>query len=139
MAKSKKPEDKVLYTGVELLPVPLTRDELLERGQSLAQVDSDLRAHNEYAESVKKELKSKEQAFASEAARLANIVRTKKEPRNVSVSTFARFERNVAEVVRDDTGEVIRSRALELTERQDMLDLDVPPPDEAPPQDEVPL
>lgn len=138
--RPKLPDDKVLYEGVELLPVPLTRDELLDRGQQLAQVDAELRAHNEYAESVKKDLKSKESSYASETARLANIVRSKKEPRQVKTQSIARWEQNVVEVIRVDTGEVLRNRALEPNERQDILDLNTPPPTEpGATQDEVPL
>lgn len=125
--KTKTPEDRVLYEGIELLPVPLTRDELLDRGQQLAQVDSDLRAHNEFAESTKKDLKAKEQQFASEAARLANIVRTKKEPRQVKTQSIARWEQNIVDTIRIDTGDVIRNRPLEPHERQDILDLNQTP------------
>jgi hypothetical protein len=118
------PDDKVLLEAPELLPVPLTRDELLERGQQLAQVESDVAAHNEYAESVKKDLKSKEAALAAERSRLANIVRTKRENRQVGVTHMARWQRNIVEVTRNDTGELLRSRAIEPHERQKMLDLD---------------
>lgn len=121
--KKKTPDDKVLYEGVELLPVPLTEKELLDRGQQLAQVDADIGAHNEHADSVKKDLKAKEQALSSERARLANVVRQKREPRQVTTSGIARWKENIVETVRADTDEVIRRRPLEAHERQQILDL----------------
>lgn len=121
---TKLPDDKVLFDAVELLPVPLTREELLDRGQQLAQVESDMSAHNEHAESVKKELKSEEARLSSERARLANIVRTKREPRQVGITGTARWARNLVEIHRVDTNELLRSRALEAHERQAVLDLE---------------
>ncbi len=121
--KKKLPDDKMLGVGTELLAVDLTTEELLDRGQRLAQQHQLLREHEDHAEQVKKNLKSQEAAIVAERSRLSGIVQQKKEPRDVMVERWARYDDGVVEDVRMDTGEVFRSRRMEQHERQATLPL----------------
>ena len=123
MAKS---DLKLLYTITERLPVVLTRDELLDRGQRLAQCDADLASHMSYEESIKKDLKAKSTKIEAERSRLANVVRQKAELRDVQCDVLGYFEENVVRTTRKDNGEVTSERAMTLDERQEALDLEKP-------------
>ncbi len=128
MAKkqSKPLTQKVLLKTTERLPVKLTEDELLDFGQRLAQVESDASTHAAHADSVKKELKAKETALDAERSRLAGIVRSKHEPRDIDCHLIGYFETNRVNTIRLDTGEVVpgSERAMNLAERQESLELD---------------
>lgn len=119
--------DKVLNTFTESLDVRLDDLELLERGQRLAQIDTELKAHDEHAKNLKDELKANETRLRAERTRLSNVVRNKKEPRQVDCQEEALFRRGIAVVIRLDDCTVVRERPLAPTEAQDSLDLGVNP------------
>lgn len=116
--KTKKNGSGVIFLRreVKTLQVPLTQEELLERGQQLAQVDSSLSEHNLHAESVKKELRAKESELQANQARLAMYVRNKSEPREIECTIEIRG--NVYCEVRNDTGKVIYERPAQPSEMQ---------------------
>lgn len=118
---AKKPRTKKVGEYVELLPVPLSDRELLEFGQRLAKCQADINEHNAHAEQVKKDLKAKESAIEAERARLAGIVREKKEPRDVRVERIAHFDESEVVDIRMDSGEIINRRPIQPHERQEKL------------------
>lgn len=119
--------DKVINTFTEQLDVRLTEEELLERGQRLAQLDSELKQHDEHAKNVRDELKANETRLRAERTRLSNVVRNKKEPRTVECQDEAMYKRGLAVVIRLDDYTVVRERELHSTEVQESLDLEVDP------------
>lgn len=121
--EKKAPTEKKISEHIEQLPVKLTDTELLDRGQKLAKIQSDLAEHYANEESIKKQLKSKEAALEAERSKLAGAIRSKAEPRDVRVEEWARFKSGVIEHIRMDTGEVIFSRDLMPSERQTTLPL----------------
>jgi hypothetical protein len=129
--KPEKPEKKqkpppeiiIVKTEVRPLPVKLTQDEQLERAQQLADTESRMREHESHSESVKKDLKAKEQSITSERSRLAGIVKAKQEPRDVRVSIETHEKTREYIERREDTDEVIFRRPLRPEEMQKKLDL----------------
>jgi hypothetical protein len=116
---------RVITSYVALLKCKLTEPELLDRGQSLAHIEGEMRAHTKHADAVKKELKSKEASIEAELARLGNIVRDKSEPRETTVQVEQVGPREVEEI-RADTGEVVTARLLREEERQEELFVSTP-------------
>lgn len=130
--ESHRPRKRAASADVELLAehteqllCKLTRDELLERGQRLAQLSEDMAEHQVKAELQKKELKAQEARIAEEQSRLAAIVRAKAEPREVVVQEFADYLRGSYYRRRTDTHEVIpgSERPLRPEEKQGALPL----------------
>ena len=95
----------ILKRFTSLQDVLLTKDELIERGQQLAEIEQKMRSEEDHAEKVKRDLKSREAALILERSRLAGIVRTKSEPREVDCFAQADYDRGVYDEVRADTGE----------------------------------
>lgn len=123
--KAKGPRmPEVLFEGTEQLPVKLTEDELLDYGQQLAQAESEVRAHNEHATSVKAGLKHREAELTAQQSRLASIIRAKSELREVPVRTEADYRKGTATTIRLDTFNAVRERSLTQVERQGSLGLD---------------
>ncbi len=125
MKKAREPKEtrdaEIVGRPVMLLPVELTEDELLDRGRRLAECEERARTHEAHAESVKRELKSKEAEITSERSRLAGIVRSRKEPRDVECVATRDFVAGKFFIRRTDTGEVVESRSLALHELQPEL------------------
>jgi hypothetical protein len=96
---------------------------LLDRGQKLAQVEADLQDHQTHADQVKKELKARESQLKAERAFLANVVRARKEPRDVEVQAFLAERAGHVDDVRMDTGEVVRTRPAREGELRGRLPL----------------
>lgn len=116
--KQKKSRIVLDREDVKQLPVKLGVDELADFAQRLAKADSDVHSHDMHADSVKKDLKAKEQALISDRTRLAAIVRNKSEVRDVRVTVWRDFEKREYREVREDTGEVIYTRPLHEQELQ---------------------
>lgn len=117
--------EKVLMRVTERLPVKLEQDELLDFGQRLAEVDSEIQSHNLHCEAVKKDLKAKETELESKRSRLAGIVRNKAEHRDVECVVLAYFDTNRVRTIREDTGKVVpgSERAMHPDERQESMPL----------------
>ncbi len=114
-----------------MLPVPLTTDELLARGQRLAQLQRELAAHAAKESSVKKELGKEKARLESEICVFSNVIADKAEYREVEVQSEQKNKRTVLEV-RSDSGEVLRDRAIREDELQEELPLkekDANPPE----------
>lgn len=106
---------------VEKLPCDLTRDEMLQKAEEMA---------TQLKERAEVELTAKESAgeFKDQMKRLdrtiadrAEEVRTGVEYRQVECTERGDFRRNLVQVVRLDTGEIVRSRPMAVHERQDSL------------------
>lgn len=105
-------------TWSEKLMVPLQMLELLERGESLALQDRIWAKKDAERKAAVDRFKAELAEIESETARLAQIVRDKQEPRPVDVTEVHNFTENRVDVVRTDTGEVVRTRVMEERERQ---------------------
>lgn len=92
--------------------------ELIEFGERLASVSYDKASTEENFNAVKAEWKSKLASLDAEGARLAGIVRSKFEVRDVEVSLIRDYSTGEYQEVRTDTEEVILKRPLETHERQ---------------------
>ena len=116
---------------VRNLPVKLKDAELLEFGKRLAQSSADIHGEEERQQQVKAELKAKLGAIESERTRLAGIVSSGRENRDVSCDMILDFSRLIVEVVRLDTREVVETRRMTDGEQQRSLFTDAPPKEQA--------
>ena len=102
----------------KVLACDLTRDQLLDKGRLLAesvQKQKDIEnAAKAAASAFKDDLKDEE----SKAWLLRQQITEKKEDRSVTVEERVDFNRNMVSVIRMDTLEVIKERALTIEERQ---------------------
>lgn len=112
---------KVLGTQTRDLPVRLTVTELADRAQKLAQVEGKLRDHIAETKEIASQRKGVRDALENELRSLGLVVRSKQEYRPVDVRVEARFADNKAVYLREDTEEVVESRALTASERQEAL------------------
>jgi len=126
-----------------LLPCELTDDEWVARSRDLASLEAiladaeaaEVEAADEY-KARKKRLAAETQTKRANVARLAQIVRTRSEERNVEVKTETDFEASRVQTVRVDTGEVVSTRPMTETDRQrEMFKDGVAPTAEAPTSD----
>lgn len=117
------PRARFLGRGREPLPVLLSDDELLELGGRLAEIEDALALHQLDAKVVRKELREKESALKAERKHLAMLVRNKHEERDVEVENFLAEKAGHVDVVRTDTGQVVRTRPAKEGELQGKLPL----------------
>lgn len=111
-------EGRVLFERE--LPVPLTDEELKERGQELAEKMREV----DQAEQAKKDAaahhKQIVERLTAEASDMARVIRAGKVERSVKCYTEHDLEKEVARVVRCDTGEVVETRTLSRDELNDL-------------------
>ncbi len=108
----------VLDHSEQSLPVKLTEDEHLDRARSLGQQDKvcgDMEADQKEKRS---EMRVELDGEKAERTRLAAIVRDGAEPRPVNVTIHGDFKGSLVYTVRNDTGELVSSRAMSRSERQ---------------------
>ena len=74
---AKESSRRSLGESVEMLPVKLTSEELLERSQAIGDKHAELGAHLEKAAGVKAKLKAAEDEIRTEIERLAHILHTR--------------------------------------------------------------
>lgn len=116
------------------LACPLTERELLERGARLADLHHDLADLENAKKDTAAAFKARIETIESEAQGLARQIRGRAEYRDVEVKREKDFARNVEEVIRLDSGEVVATRALTPQERQEEMfrtNPDVPAPQPA--------
>ncbi len=105
----------------KMLSCRLTDTELLERGQKVAELLRQIAEIEDEKKAANSDFKARLEEREGEARSLGYEIRTKAELREVSVSRTIDDVRGVEETYRDDTGEVIATRALspqELAERK---------------------
>lgn len=110
----------VLGTDERPLYCDLTPDELRERGDQLAVLMGEIDHEREEIKETVKELKQALAEKTLRAAKLAGTIRMRREERAVTIETRA-ITGGVAQEIRTDTGEVIRTRPMTEAERQRML------------------
>lgn len=118
-------EEEVAEAFAETDPARL-RAELIQvaAGGELADIELQLSDLKAGLDETKKEAKERAEELEARRAMLAKVVRERSELRPVQVETIADFTRNMAQLVRLDTGEVWATRALAPAERQEVLQLD---------------
>jgi hypothetical protein len=107
-----------------ILPCKLTKDELIERGQSLAATIEDINTETDAQEGLKREMKARIGVLEAQRSSLAAVVSRRHELRDVSVEVQLHDDTNTVATVRMDTGEVIHSRTMNDDERQESLPLE---------------
>jgi hypothetical protein len=109
-------------TTTRQLPVELTREELLDRASTLAWAMK-TRADEEVKQAAEKaEMKASLDEMKGEEASVARIVRDKAEPRPVKVAVVMDDDQGEVLEIREDTGEVLSTRAQSDHERQQKID-----------------
>jgi hypothetical protein len=107
--------------ATEALPVKLTDDEVLTRTREL--IDA-LNAEDDLADKLarfKEDHKEQVAVAGADTKRLRRIVSTRTEYRDVEVVESHDYKRGVVDIVRADTHETIRTRAMTESERQSPL------------------
>lgn len=105
----------------ELLPVKLTEDELLYRGDELAKLTSDIESLEDEAKGVAAGYKEQIKTKKADASRLALVIQIKSENRDVEVSERPDYTRKRIDMVRLDTGAVYNSRPMSITDQQEAM------------------
>ena len=118
------PNQQSLGQFKETLECVLHPAEVAEHAKRLAQIEDEYQAFIEKKKSINAELNAEKAKLEAERAKVARKVKTEREHREVSCTLTAHFDRNLVVSTRDDTGEVVRERALRPDERQQMLKLD---------------
>jgi hypothetical protein len=101
---------------IEFLPVKLNEAELLTRAEELGQKVKETKDAQAAAKSVAGEWKTKIDKIDGEVTRLARVCREKEEARPVETREVMNHSRRTVDMVRIDTGEIIRFRSM--TERE---------------------
>jgi len=103
----------------EELPCQLTERERTDRGRQLARKSVELTRHEDFAKDEKKKLADVEKKLTKETKKLARIVDSGEEHRLVECYHSPNKERFEIDTVRIDTGEVVRSRPMDPSEKED--------------------
>jgi hypothetical protein len=103
------------------LPVKLTEDEITQRGRGMAKFESDRSALEESKKATADEFKAKINLCSESMGRLSRSINTGHEDRDVECEWIKNFARKVADLVRNDTGEVVETRPLDADELQEKL------------------
>ncbi len=108
----------ILTKQREGLPVKLTQTEVREYGVRLAQLAGAIDMHGDREKEVKSQLKAERTKLEAEHQRLASVVRSGYETREVETVTYADYPGGVAVTVRADNDDELRRRRLDEEERQ---------------------
>lgn len=109
-----------LETETRELPCELTEAELLARGDAMA--EAELRI--EQLELERGQVSDAIKAQRAVRRKLAGVIDSGREQRDVRCVWIAHFTRNCRELVRQDTGEVIDTRVMTAEDRQEGLDFE---------------
>lgn len=111
------PDIRVKYASRALM-CRLTRQEHLDRGQSLASTIHAIGDEERRQKEAKERMKEAMTGLEEEAGRLARIVQEGQEERQVRVRFEFDYDKGRVTVIREDTGEEVESRSMNDTERQ---------------------
>jgi hypothetical protein len=106
------------------LDVSLTPDEIREYGKQLARHQMVAQRLEDQKKAAADQFKAQISTEESEIGRLARIVDTGVEYRDVEVNDVPDYEAGMVRIVRLDTGEAFRSRPMLDEERQQELPMD---------------
>lgn len=119
----------ILKTYTRELSCTLTEDEWNDRAKALAAAVQEIAREEDRHTTLKSQMKSSLQALEAKRNRLASVVASSTEYREVTVELIASFPTNAAIEIRTDTGEEISRRFLVDSERQQALPIDPGPDD----------
>jgi hypothetical protein len=111
---SNKPKE----VQTEWLKCDLSKDELREKGQSLARAEQEREKNEADKKAAVDAFKSVDSELARTIKDLTTQINNKAEHRYVEVEERLDYERNLMEIYRKDTGEKINQRALTAEELQ---------------------
>lgn len=123
-AGADKVSSTVLKRESRLLSCRLTNEELIARGQSLAEAIENISTEEAQQESLKREMKARLAGLEAQRSHLASVVSRRAEMREVSVEVALFEDAGVVHTIRMDTGEVVHSRPMTDDERQRSLALE---------------
>jgi protein-disulfide isomerase len=107
-----------MTTTIEQCKHNLTENEKKARGDSLARKLAEIDSITEQRKEVAAKLKSQIDGIKLEIKQLGHTLLTGYEYRDTECVVIMDYKRNVVEVSRLDTGEIIRSRTMTVPERQ---------------------
>lgn len=114
----------ILTRQRESLPVKLTQTEVREFGVRLAQMAGAIDMHGDREKEVKSQLKAERTKLEAEHQRLASVVRSGYENRNVDTITYAHHDEGYAITLRADNDDELRRRRLDDADQQVALPFD---------------
>ncbi|KKM78796.1 hypothetical protein LCGC14_1356330 [marine sediment metagenome] len=114
---------KTIRNETRKLPVKLTDGEMLEQASELAHTIQEAADETDSQASLKAQMKARLMELDAKQSRLASVVATKTDYRDVEVE-IAITDDGVAQETRKDTGEIISTRPLREDEKQ--LQMDTP-------------
>lgn len=112
-------------TTIESLPCEMTPAELALKSSQMASKLDELNGVEAEKSRVTKKLGEDMKTLKAQLDHLGTEVRTGIEYRPIECYEVPRYERLKVDLVRMDTGEIVRSRAMHPNERQEALDLGV--------------
>lgn len=105
----------------ELVDVKLTREEEHAKGKRLADVNHGLKELEREMADFKDIMKERVKPLEAEKSALTYQLRKGVEEREVKIERWADFGTNSIDYMREDNGEILRSRPMTLDERQQRL------------------
>jgi hypothetical protein len=114
---------EIIGKHVEDLSVKLSDEEVMERGNRLANIEGEIERHTSHETNVKADLKATRSRLEAERGRIAQQVRSRSELRPIEVEIVADFKAGLVRDIRVDTCATVRTRALSEAERQGALKL----------------
>jgi hypothetical protein len=106
---------------IESLPCKLTDDETLDRTRKLIDALSSEDALEDEKKAYVERHKIRAAAASLTTTELRGIVSTRTEYRDVEVAESLDYKRGIVEVIRTDTHDIVRTRAMSKEERQSPL------------------
>ena len=116
---------RVIDETTELVKIPLTTEEWIERAQQMGALQGqveDLAIQEGKLKDSAKALKEKREDLLAQALELGRAIRERAEERRDDVQLVANFDEDKAQTIIKRTGQVIRERDRLDTERQTVLE-----------------
>ena len=110
-----------IQNEIRRLPVKLTENELLIKGQELADLERQLSEVEDEKREVSKEFSGRIEGMKNRISETANTINSKQEIRDVEVAVSMDYKSLTVRVVRTDTGEIVSERLMSDKERQSTL------------------
>ena len=111
---------------VRSLPVKLTDEEMIIKGQELAELESELTDLESLKRAASKEFAKQIEVKKGKIQRVSHAINTKQENRKVECEEVRDEEFLKVSIVRKDTGEVVSERLMTAEERQKVLNFPQP-------------
>lgn len=124
-------------SGTAMLKYTFTETEKLALGDKMAEAQEEIDRANDELTSLKTQLKARIAQYEAVRSGNASKIRTGWEYRTYDTTTIHNFDEGTVVQVRDDTGEVIATRAMMGDERQMEMDFRIQEPPEEPVEKEA--